>query len=205
MANIGIMGGTFNPIHNGHLQLAKAAYKEFNLDYVLFLPSGQPPHKIGKYVALGHDRLNMVEIAISDIPYFKLSNIEIKRQGKTYTADTLCELHQIYPNDNLYFILGADSLFSIEEWYMPWQIISGCIILAAKRDGITDDVIISQINYLNNKYNGDIRLISENIPSISSSYVRNMLANGISDNECLHLVPEKVLEYIKSKNLYINK
>ena len=119
MARIGILGGTFDPIHNGHLRLGKRAYEEFELESIWFMPSGVPPHKKDHRITEGKMRRDMVKLAIADTPCFLYSDFELKRKGDTYTAQTLTLLHRERPEDEFYFIIGADSLYEIEHWYHP--------------------------------------------------------------------------------------
>ena len=123
MAEIGIMGGTFDPIHNGHLLLGKQAYEEYKLDQIWFMPSGTPPHKKDHKVTDVKDRVAMVQLAIKKFPFFYCSDFEIQRPGNTYTAQTLQLLHQEYPKHRFYFIVGADSLYQIEKWYHPAEVL----------------------------------------------------------------------------------
>ncbi|MBQ9563768.1 MAG: nicotinate (nicotinamide) nucleotide adenylyltransferase [Lachnospiraceae bacterium] len=113
---IGIMGGTFNPIHLGHLILAENAYRQLDLDVVWFMPSGKPPHKPNTEILPNEDRVHMVELAIEGTPYFELSLLEIDRQGITYTVDTLEYLTKTRPEDQFFFLAGADSLYQFETW-----------------------------------------------------------------------------------------
>ena len=106
MARIGIMGGTFNPIHNGHIKLADTAYKELSLDKIWFMPSKIPPHKDNSTIVDEQHRVNMINLAISDYDYFELSELELKREGTTYTSQTLEYLSEYYPDDIFYFIIG---------------------------------------------------------------------------------------------------
>jgi len=115
MAEIGIMGGTFDPIHNGHLMLGRQAYEEYHLDEVWFMPSGNPPHKKDHLVTDAALRCKMVRLAIEGFPKFRLSEFEVQRTGNTYTAETLRLLHLHYPEHRFYFIVGADSLYEIER------------------------------------------------------------------------------------------
>ena len=117
MAKIGILGGTFDPVHNGHLALGKQAYEQFKLDEIWFMPSGHPPHKKSRLVTQGKEREDMVKLAIASVSYFVYSDFELKREGNTYTAQTLTLLREAYPQHEFYFIIGADSLYEIEQWY----------------------------------------------------------------------------------------
>lgn len=205
MARIGIMGGTFNPIHKGHIKLAKRAYEQYQLDKVLFMPAGDPPHKKEEEVINATHRMNMVKLAIEGIAYFEPSAMEIERKGYTYTFETLKELHRQNTEDELYFILGGDSLFQIEKWYKPEEVFNQCIILAANRDDMPQDEFLSKIEYLNKKYNADIRPIDTPMMHISSTEIRNALDdNELNDADELNrkLVDSKVIQYILEHHLY---
>lgn len=205
MALVGIMGGTFNPIHLGHVKLAQAAYEQYNLDKVIFIPSGEPPHKKGTSIVSGEHRLNMVKLAIDDYGYFTSSDIEICREGYTYTYETLKELHAQNTQDELYFIIGADSLFNFEKWNKPDEIVKMCVLLAADRDDIPTEKFFAQIDYLNNKYNADIRPLKTPMMDISSTEIRDAMKDNVIDNNDrvnLELVDNKVLDYIKQNKLY---
>ena len=132
---IGIMGGTFDPIHIGHLLLGEFAYEQFHLDEVWFLPNGNPPHKEVEDTeeALAH-RVEMVRLAVRENPHFQLSLHEAKKDCHSYTYKTLQEFHALYPENEYFFILGSDSLFSIEQWKYFKEIFPSCTILAAMRD-----------------------------------------------------------------------
>ena len=115
---IGIMGGTFDPVHIGHLLLGEFAYEEFGLDEIWFVPNGNPPHKKTEYTEEAlHHRIEMVKLAVSDVPYFKVILCEAKTGEHSYTYSTMQEFNRRYPENHFYFILGADSLFAIEEWW----------------------------------------------------------------------------------------
>ena len=133
MRRIGIMGGTFDPIHNGHLAVGRQAYREYQLDEVWVIPSGQPTHKKDHAVTDAADRCAMRWLAIRNDPYFRFSDFEVRREGNTYTAQTLTLLRRQYPEVRFYFIIGADSLFEIESWYMPEKIMEQAVILVAGR------------------------------------------------------------------------
>lgn len=201
MKKIGIMGGTFDPIHNGHMMLGKTAYEQFGLDEVWFMPNGNPPHK--KQESIESDavhRMEMVTIAIEDIDEFKIQNYEVIKENVSCSWETMKQFKELYPQDEFYFIIGADSLFAIETWVHPERLFPNCIILAAYRDDIdTEEEMYTQINYLCKKYNADIRLLRSPLMNISSSELRQMIAEGKS---IAGLVPEKVKNYIVKEGLY---
>ncbi len=198
---IGIMGGTFDPIHNGHLMLGETAYKQFHLDEVWFMPNGNPPHKnkitIGSDV---NDRLKMVELAIAGKDYFRLEDYEARKIDVSCSYATLEYMKQKHPDNEFYFIIGADSLFSIERWVKPERIFPTCTILAAFRDDIdTCDAMNRQINYLKDKYQAKIELLISPLIRISSSEIREgFRTNHIKDE----YLPESVKAYIAERGLY---
>jgi nicotinate-nucleotide adenylyltransferase len=195
---IGIMGGTFNPIHYGHLMLGEMAYEQFDLERVLIMPAKNPYYKNISSNVKEYNRVEMIKRAIANNVHFEFSDVELKRNGNTYTVDTLEELTRVYPEVDFYFILGADSLYHIESWKEPGKILSLAKIVAASRSDAYS-AIDSQIEYLNDKYDADIlRLNSPNL-EISSSYLRKQLRLG---NSCRYLLPDTVLDYIKEHGLY---
>ena len=197
---IGIMGGSFNPIHNMHLLMGEMAYEEFGLDKVLIMPL-KTPYFDNKKLSSGikdEDRVSMIKRAIAANPHFEFSDLELKREGVTYTVDTLESLHASAPENEYYFICGADSLFGLERWYRAERIMELATIIAASRDD-ANDKIDGQVEYLNQKYQARIfKLDSPNL-EISSSYIRNRVGEGKS---CRYLVPDSVYDYIKEHNLY---
>lgn len=199
MKKIGIMGGTFNPIHVGHLMLAENAYACCNLDEVWFLPSADPPHKAEQNVLAYAHRSRMTELAIESIPYFKKSDFETERCERSYTAETLRLLHEKYPNTEFYFIMGADSLFQIETWYEPHNVMSRAILIVAVRDHHSNTEMENQIIYLAKKYQARIHLM--NMPGIdlSSKFIRQRVA---AHETIRFFVPENVRDYIREHRLY---
>ncbi len=125
---VGIMGGTFDPIHNGHLLLGEEAYRQFALDEVVFMPTGIPPHKAGKKIADAADRKRMVELAVANTAYFSCSDMELMRHRTTYTAETLTLLKEKNPDTEYYYIVGADSLDQMDGWYHPEIIFQKAVI-----------------------------------------------------------------------------
>ena len=200
---IGIMGGTFNPIHNGHLMLGEYSYRSYRLDQVWFMPNGNPPHKAGISTSYSADiRARMTELAIQDVPYFRLEDYEVKRQEPSYSYQTLEHFKEVYPEDSFYFIIGADSLFNINKWMKPERILKVCTILAAFRgDKDNSEIMNRQIELLKEQYGADtdIRLLSSPLMKVSSHELREMVSEGKSISG---LVPETVEKYIKENGLY---
>lgn len=202
---IGIMGGTFDPIHNGHLMLADTAYRQFALDEIWFLPNGNPPHK--KESSIGTDarrRSRMVALAIEGREGFRLEEYEVRRREVSCSYQTLEHFQKIYPEDQFYFIIGADSLFAIDTWVHPERIFSVCTILAACRDDHDSrEKMEQQIRYLKEKYKeAKIGLLHSPLMSVSSHELREEIHLGRS---IAGYVPEKVEAYIKREGLYESK
>lgn len=195
---ITIMGGTFNPIHKGHIAIAKAAHDQFNLNDILVMPSGHPAYKDDSAIISAKDRCNMVELAIQDYPYMHLSTMEVEREGNTYTADTLRILKNTY--DEIYFIIGADSLFAITKWHQPEFICNNCHLLAANRDKTSDTNLLQQKKFLENKYNAVIDFIQCEDYPFSSTDIRNRVKLGQDITFAVH---KDVADYILNNNLYL--
>lgn len=202
---VGILGGTLNPIHYGHLLIAEQAYNQFHLEYVIFMPSGNPPHKSEETILTGMHRENMTKLAISNNPHFQYSDMELIREGIIYTSDTLRILCRENPDVEYYFILGADSLFSLEQWHEPEEILKRSVLIAAGRpDGFhpklqSEHDILAQIHYLEQKYNCRIKYMNSPLFEVSSSAIRKMILNGESVR---YLIPPVVEQYIYEYNLY---
>ena len=196
---IGIMGGTFNPIHFGHLLLAETAYNQFDLDEILIMPTKNPYYKNLSNTATEQDRVNMVSLAIRDNEHFLFSSEELERDGTTYTVETLRNLTAAHPDHEYYFIMGADSLYHIESWKEPEAILEMAVILVAGRDGGSSSSLKSQIAYIMNKYDADIRLLEAPVLEISSHDIRRRIRDGESIR---YLLPDKVAEYILNHGLY---
>ena len=196
----GIMGGTFNPIHNGHLELARKAKEQFALDEILFMPCGEPYMKAAQKVESKQTRVEMTALAVQEEAYFYLSTMEIEHSGNTYTYETLERLKQENQDTEYYFILGADNLFQITKWEKPERIFANCRLLAAVRDDKTVADMVEQIEYLEQTYHAVIFLLKIDCMDISSSKIRRKVAEGISIEAD---VPASVKDYIEEKGLYL--
>lgn len=196
---IGIMGGTFNPIHNGHLALAQAAYEFCGMDEVWFMPSGISYLKAQKEIVSGEARLEMVRLAVQNVPYFDYSDMEVCREGYTYTVDTLEQLNNMYPEDEFYFIMGADSLFGLPKWREPEKIASLCTLVTVVRDDVDAQELLSQKVLVEKELHARVVLVPFDKIDISSSMIRKKIALG----ECVEgLLPESVFAYIEKNEFY---
>ena len=198
---IGIMGGTFDPVHNGHLMLGHAAYKAFSLDQIWFMPNGNPPHKKSETIkSTAEDRMKMTSLAIAPFPEFVLQPYEALRAEVSCSYQTMEHFSKIYPDDEFYFIIGADSLMAIETWIHPERIFPTCTILATYRNEVkTKEEMNRQIQYLSEKYHAKIRLLESPLMPVSSHELRASLQSGDSVSEYM---PAAVCSYIKQHHLY---
>jgi nicotinate-nucleotide adenylyltransferase len=192
---IGIMGGTFDPIHYGHLVTAEAARSKFNLDTVVFIPSGRPPHKKADS-ADTEKRYLMVLLATVANPYFQVSRSEIDRAGYSYTYDTICEFRQYYgANAELFFITGVDAILEMLTWKHADKLIEMCSFIAASRPGYD----LTDIGDLPTDFRAKIELMQVPALSISSTDIRRRMRE---DKPIKYLLPETVETYIKKMGLY---
>ena len=197
---IGIMGGTFDPIHMGHLILGERAYEQFGLNKVLFMPSGNPPHKTDRSGgAENEERVEMVRRAIAGNDHFELSLEEMHEDGYIYTCHTLRKLRLKHPDTDYYFIMGADSLLSFESWYHPEEISRQCIIIVAVRDHLPQKELDRQIRHITGLYGADIRKLSSPNIDISSHEIREWFRQGRS---CRYYLPDSVIAYIRKEKIY---
>lgn len=197
---IGIMGGTFDPIHVGHLILGEKAYEQLKLDKVWFMPSGNPPHKQHRRGrATDEQRVAMVERAIAGNPHFTLSLIEMNEDGYSYTYRTLERLQKEHPDTEYYFIVGADSLYTFSSWMEPARICRACTLVAAVRDHVPGESLDLQIEKLRREFHGRfLKLDTLNI-DISSELVRQWVKEGKS---LRYYVPDDVISYIQENRIY---
>ena len=197
---IGIMGGTFDPIHNGHVMLGEYAKNLFALDEIWFMPNGNPPHKMNEKIeSQTKHRVEMVRRAIEDKEGFVLQLYEVERKDVNYSYLTMEHFRKVYPECEFYFIIGADSLFALENWVHPEKLVKTCVILAAYRDDKNTDEMERQIKYLNQKYGADIRLLKTPSIDISSTEIRQKFKSGLPIQD---MVPESVYQYIQEHDLF---
>lgn len=199
---IGLFGGTFNPIHQGHLIHAENVRTRKKLDKIVFIPSKNPPHKMNMEVLSFYIRKTMVEIAIKTNPYFSLSEIESNRSGASYTVETLAELKSMQANDEFYLILGADSILSIENWQGYKTILSNTKLLVVDRyeDKIQEvDKIIKKYKRL---YGDNIEKVQAPLIDISSTDIRQRIRDSLSIK---YFLPEALEKYIIENKLYLGE
>ncbi len=202
---LGIFGGTFNPIHFGHLRAAEEAREKINLDKVVFMPSGNPPLKTSDLIDAQH-RYTMAKIATDSNINFVVSDIELREKEKSYTINTINKLQNIYSGDELFFILGIDAFLDIPNWWQPEKLISMVDFVILTRHGI-DLMDVLKLPYINKDQGEDIKLMSgrkalvlQMTPlGISSTQIRRLLKEGGSIK---YLLPETVENYIYKNNLY---
>ncbi len=197
---IGILGGTFDPPHIGHLIMAEQAYEQFELDKVWIMPTGNP----GKYKGRSDitDKLvrsEMVKLSIEGNEHLEFSDIELRRIGIIYTYDTLKELEETYPDDKFFFIIGGDSLNNIMSWYKPEEIFKLCTIVVSCREDVDKDKIQNIINTLKAEHNADVRILDTPNLDISSSDIRKKVAEGRSFR---YYITDSTYDYIISKGIY---
>ena len=197
---IGILGGTFDPVHIGHLILGEETRIELGLEKVLFIPSHNPPHKrnrIGR--ASDAQRVEMLRLAISDNPGFALSMVEMERPGLSYTYQTLELLNQKSPGTEYVLILGADCLFDFDTWMKPERIAAACSIAVGYRDRYDSNVLMRRVEELKNRYGARICLVDSHLVDISSSMLREYCARG---RRLTYYVPSQVQMLIEKEGLY---
>jgi nicotinate-nucleotide adenylyltransferase len=209
----GILGGTFNPIHNAHLRIAEEARDVFGLDRVIFIPAATPPHKPTVGELTFADRLEMVRLATAGNPHFTVSDMEAVRGGRSYSIDTLRALKLEFPEDELYFIVGADSFNDISTWREYAAIFAICNMVCVQRPGSTINSLAKALpvalahefcydaaaKRLTHSSGHDVYSLHGVLLDISSSHIRHLVRGGHSIR---YLVPDAVEQYIKEQRLY---
>jgi len=198
MLKLGIMGGTFDPIHNGHLIIAQEVAYKLNLERVLFVPAADPPHKQQQLVERVEHRLQMVRLAITGNPTFELSTIEIERAGLSYTVDTLETLHKQHPTTELYFIIGADAAADLLQWHKPERIIELAHLAVVKRLGyeLPLDKLLAALPQLQTR----LERVTAPLVEIAAHEIRERICKGAPVK---YLVPPLVEEYIRHEKFYV--
>lgn len=196
---IGIMGGTFDPLHYGHLVAAEMARHEFALEKVIFIPTGNPPHKVGRRVTSPGDRYEMVKRAVRDNSFFEVSDLEIQRKGYSYTVDTLKELHELYPQYVLYFITGADAFREIFTWREVQSVLSLSHFIGASRPGFDPHEFLEELKRDYPEFLPHMHLFDVPALAISSTDIRSRVKEG---KPIRYLLPESVRLYIEEADLY---
>lgn len=199
---IGILGGTFNPPHLGHLYIAEQVYREFALDKVIVLPVGIPPHKQEEAVLSAEQREQMCCLFCQEGNFLELCTMELRREGYTYTIDTLRAFHKILkPGQRIYYIIGTDTLFQLETWKEHEAVLSQdlCTFLCVPRPGDPMRKVEEKIEELKERYGVKILLSSGAGPDISSTMVREAMARGESVAE---LVPERILQFMEAEHVF---
>lgn len=199
MKKIAMFGGSFNPPHIGHLQLAQAFIERLSLDKLLLIPVFTPPHKTGRDMAASMHRLNMCKLMESHNPKIEVSDIEIVRGGSSYTVDTLKQLKELYPKSELYLIIGADMYMSLQSWRQPEDICALAKICTVSRN--SDDVLqLESHSKFLKRFGCESIILKDRVMTVSSTQVRNSLKSGRSIKD---LVLPEIYEYIKINALYI--
>jgi nicotinate (nicotinamide) nucleotide adenylyltransferase len=197
-----LFGGTFDPIHNEHISICLNAKKQFAIDRVFVLPAGRPPHKnSNKLTASPEDRFNMAQIAFKGEKDIAVSDYEIQKKQPSYTVETLKHFSRQFPSDELYLIIGADSLINFKKWYKYEEILTLCSIIVCGREGISEKDITRQMQVLKKESPNKILLCDYKGRKISSTALKVFLEFGF---DCINYIDSEVLGYIRQNNLYTN-
>jgi nicotinate-nucleotide adenylyltransferase len=196
---IGVLGGTFDPVHCGHLAVASEARRRLNLDEVVFMPAGHPYFKEAAAISTAEHRINMLKLAIEETPYFNISYLEIERPGPSYAVDSMVKMKaQLKSSDELFFILGWDSLLTLPRWYEADRLIQLCRIVASPRPGFSQP----DIHALEKDLPGvskRVVILDKPFIDISATSIRDRVRQSLSIEG---LVPTQVAKYIQEKALY---
>lgn len=196
--SLGILGGTFDPIHIGHLRMAEHVFQRMELEKIVFIPAYVPPHKLGQDFAPALDRYAMTELAVADNPHFLVSDIELKRSGVSYTIDTVRQLHKLYADRELNFIIGADSVAQLHTWHNIEEMLELTRFVAVWRPGY-EDAMEELVRHLGERAKERVLLLDTPVYDISSTEIRTRIREGAS---LAGLVPGAVEKYIYEHGLY---
>ena len=203
MKRIGILGGTFNPIHNTHIEMARAALSNYNLSEIWVMPAKIPPNKLGMEIVADSHRYEMVKLALEGENNIFPSDFELFRDDISYTSDTLILLKEKYPDEECYLMIGGESVLYLEDWHEPQTIFDNAVILYFSRIGSEDDKCKEHIENVLKKAFVNVRLAEINfaVNSVSSTEIRKHISEGIKDAKKLG-INEKVMDYILKNGLY---
>lgn len=196
---IGVMGGTFDPIHYGHLVTAESVRHRFGLAKVIFVPAGRPPHKLNYRISAPEHRLAMTAMAVASNPYFEVTALEIERPGPSYSYDTVCEIKRRYRPAEVYFITGADAVLEILSWHRIEELLAACYVVAATRPGYDLTTLREKLARLPAEVTARIIPIEVPALAISSTDIRRRVREG---KPIKYLLPEAVEAYIRKHGLY---
>ncbi len=202
MKRYGIMGGTFDPIHYGHLVIANEVLSDFNLDKIFFVPTGIPPHKTSEGMTNPYHRYMMTQFATMTHPSFDVCDYEIAKDTVSYTIDTIEYFHNLYPDSKLYFITGTDAVLELPTWKDTEGMLAICTFIAVNRPGYVKENLEEKINQIAIQYHGEIYSIDAPQLKISSTDIRNRIAEN---RPIKYLLPETVEQYILKNKLYIRR
>jgi len=198
MQKIAILGGTFNPIHNGHIRLALSCHEEFRFDKILLIPTNLPPHKDAPELCSNEDRLAMCRLAVKDLPIFEVSDIEYRLGGRSYTLNTLCALEEEYKDASFYLLVGSDMFFTFRKWKNYQEILKRCVLIGASRNHEEHKRMLEMSDSL--RAEGFETLVIQNeVYVMSSTELRRRIQNG---EDVSADVDPGVWEYIQQKSLF---
>lgn len=198
---LGVFGGTFDPIHIGHLIVAEMARQECSLDKVLFIPAKIPPHKNDNHISPANYRFEMTRLAILENPYFDVSDLELKREGISYTVDSIKALSQGHSDENkIWLIVGGDSFLEIDSWKDAGTIMTLCNLAVYFRPNFPTDTLMIKAEKVRERFNNIVQFVEAPMIDISSTDIRNRVSRGKSIR---YMVPDRVEEYIMEKGLYV--
>ncbi len=199
MKAIGVLGGTFDPIHLGHYALGRAAIEEVSLHKLIVMPANIQPFKQNKKVSQDIHRLAMSRLAFADCPNAEVSDYEIKKGDVSYSYDTMSFLKDIYPDEDLFFVMGTDSFINVDKWYKGGDLLQNFSFIVSSRPGYPEKELDARIRFYYEDYGTRIIKLQSEMPDISSTDIRK---NAIAGKPFKHLVPEAVEEYIIKNGLY---
>ena len=202
MKKIGIYGGTFNPVHKGHINCLRSVLNEIDLDRVIILPDRIPPHKSSSELVSGEDRFNMCKIAFRGFENAQVDDWELRQTGKSYSVKTLRHFHKVYPDCKLYFIMGSDMQKKKKKWYKYDEILKLAALLCVSRENSnTDEMLRAYAKELTDECGGEIIVIKTRPLEVSSTQIRQMISFS---EDCTCYLDKNVVKYIYDKKLYKN-